>query len=140
VLEIAIGERAALADRLLDRAHHLRVLPRPQPPPGAMRRQAVHDAAPAREVLHGNEARHVREVLEQHAAPVDQAVERGAIERAEPAPGGEVVARSTTLIESIWMPPVSAAKPASERAVSFCARGRSRCWRSMKSAATARSG
>src|SRR4029077_5329677 len=43
-------------------------------------------------------------------------------------------------MESSWMPPTSSTKRVSRPAVSGSARGRARCWRSRKSAVTARSG
>ena len=80
----------------------------------------------------------MRPVLEQHAPAVDQPVEGGAIVGAEPAPERQMVGALDDVDRVELDAAVVLGEAREARAVSRRARGRSRCWRSRNSAATAR--
>jgi len=84
-------QRAAVADRLLDRLHGGGVLLEPPGPAGVAHPVVEHGAPPQREFRGRNQARRVRPVLEQDAFPVEQPVERRAVVDAEPVPQRQVV-------------------------------------------------
>ena len=92
-LEVGVGERAALLDRLLDGSHRALVVLRPEGPVPIARpiRIAVHHPAPAREMVGRHQAGGMRPVLEEQAAPVDETIERLLVVGTEAAPQRQVM-------------------------------------------------
>jgi hypothetical protein len=90
-LEAGVAERPARADRFLHHAHQAG-MPLEEPGPSLVPMPIVeHRPAPRRKVCGRDQAGDVRPVLEQHAAAVDEPLERHTIEGTEAAPQRQVM-------------------------------------------------
>ena len=115
-LEVRVAERPARGDRLLDRVHDRLVLPPGNGGAGgSCSGISAMNARQMRQVLGGDEAGDVREVLEQDAATVDQPLERVAVVLAEAAPQRHVV-RAIEHVDRVDLQAAGGAHEVAERA------------------------
>src|SRR5215475_6887534 len=85
-LEVAVAEWTAGADLGLNAAQQAG-MPLQEARPALVAMLVIeHRSAPGREVRGRHQAGYVRPVFEQHAAPIDEPRQRGAIVRTETAP------------------------------------------------------